>query len=47
MQAAAFIALAERRRRKERVLDLSLNAMAHRGKADDINKKIRKDWDDE
>lgn len=47
VQAEAFINLAELRRRKERALDLSLHAMAQRGKADDINAKIRKDWDDE
>jgi len=47
VQASAFIALAERRRRMGRALNLQINAMASRGKVDDINKKIRKDWDED
>jgi hypothetical protein len=39
--------LAEKRRRRERALDLSIIAMANRGKADDINEKIRNDWGDD
>jgi len=45
-QAIAFVKHAERRQRKDRAQQLELVAMAFRSEAKDINKRIRKDWDD-
>lgn len=45
-QAVAFVKHAERRQRKERARDLEIMAMAVRSEAKDVNKRIRKDWDD-
>lgn len=45
-QAESFIWLAERRRKRDRALDLSLAAMAFRAEAKEINRKITRDFAD-
>ena len=45
-QAEAFVMLAEKRLKKERARQLAVHAMAVRGEAKEINRKIRTDWAD-
>jgi hypothetical protein len=46
-QAAAFVAIAEKRRRSERARYLELTAIAMRADSKDVNKRLRKDWNEE